>query len=92
MASRWIKAGGVIAYPTEAVFGLGCDPADPLAVTRLLAMKKRPPDKGLILVAADWAQLQPWLQPQPADLERRMRRSWPGPVTWLVPAAEKPAR
>jgi len=88
MASRWIKAGGVIAYPTEAVFGLGCDPSNPLAVTRLLAMKKRPPDKGLILVAADWAQLQPWLQPQPADLERRMRRSWPGPVTWLVPAAD----
>ncbi|MFZ0470278.1 MAG: Sua5/YciO/YrdC/YwlC family protein [Thiogranum sp.] len=88
MASRWIKAGGVIAYPTEAVFGLGCDPSDPLAVTRLLAIKKRPPDKGLILVAADWAQLQPWLQPQPADLQRRMLRTWPGPVTWLVPAAD----
>jgi L-threonylcarbamoyladenylate synthase len=88
MASRWIKAGGVIAYPTEAVFGLGCDPSDPLAVTRLLAIKKRSPDKGLILVAADWAQLQPWLQPQPTDLQRRMLRSWPGPVTWLVPAAD----
>ena len=88
MASRWIKAGGVIAYPTEAVFGLGCEPSDPLAVTRLLAIKKRSPDKGLILVAADWAQLQPWLQPQPADLQRRMLRSWPGPVTWLVPAAD----
>jgi L-threonylcarbamoyladenylate synthase len=88
MASRWIKTGGVIAYPTEAVFGLGCDPSDPLAVARLLAIKKRSPDKGLILVAADWAQLQTWLQPQPADLERRMLRSWPGPVTWLVPAAD----
>ena len=88
MASRWIKAGGVIAYPTEAVFGLGCDPADPLAVARVLAIKQRSPDKGLILVAADASQLQPWLKPQPPRLQQRMRRTWPGPVTWLVPAAD----
>jgi L-threonylcarbamoyladenylate synthase len=87
-AADWVAGGGVIAYPTEAVFGLGCDPADPLAVSRLLAIKQRPPDKGLILVAAHWSQLQPWLQPLPADLEQRLRRSWPGPLTWLVPAAD----
>jgi L-threonylcarbamoyladenylate synthase len=87
LASCWIRAGGVIAYPTEAVYGLGCDPHDPLAVARLLAIKQRPVDKGLILVAAEWAQLQQWLQPQPAHLEKRMLRTWPGPVTWLVPAA-----
>jgi L-threonylcarbamoyladenylate synthase len=88
LAARWVQTGGVIAYPTEAVFGLGCDPADPVAVSRLLAIKHRPVDKGLILVAADWSQLQPWLQPLPTRLRQRLLGSWPGPVTWLVPAAE----
>lgn len=87
MAALWARAGGVIAYPTEAVFGLGCDPADPLAVSRLLAIKRRPVGKGLILVAADWAQLQPWLRPLPPAQLQRLQHSWPGPVTWLVPAA-----
>lgn len=88
LAAHWVQAGGVIAYPTEAVFGLGCDPSDPLAVSRLLAIKQRPVNKGLILVAADWSQLQPWLQPLPPRLQQRLQDSWPGPVTWLVPAAK----
>jgi L-threonylcarbamoyladenylate synthase len=88
LAVRWIDAGGTIAYPTEAVFGLGCDPADPLAVSRLLAIKRRSPDKGLILVAADWSQLRPWVAALSGNMEQRLRRSWPGPVTWLVPAAK----
>jgi L-threonylcarbamoyladenylate synthase len=88
LAADWIGSGGIVAYPTEAVFGLGCDPADPLAVSRLLAIKQRAPDKGLILVAAYWSQLQSWLQPLPASLEHRLHHSWPGPVTWLVPAAD----
>ena len=87
MASRWVEAGGIIAYPTEAVFGLGCNPADPLAVNRLLAIKRRPVAKGLILVAAHWSQLQPWLRQLPQQLEQRLHDTWPGPVTWLVPAA-----
>lgn len=88
MAARWVKSGGIIAYPTEAVFGLGCDPADPLAVGRLLDIKQRPVDKGLILVAADQRQLAPWIQPLSAAHEARLQRSWPGPNTWLVPAAQ----
>lgn len=87
LAADWVRAGGVIAYPTEAVFGLGCDPSDRAAVHRLLAIKRRPVGKGLILVAADWSQLQPWLQTPPPALLRRLSNSWPGPVTWLVPAA-----
>ncbi len=86
-ASLCIRGGGIVAYPTEAVFGLGCDPANPEAVSRLLAIKRRAQKKGLILVAADWTQLQPWLQPQSGERLRRLRESWPGPVTWLVPAA-----
>jgi L-threonylcarbamoyladenylate synthase len=88
MASRWVEAGGIIAYPTEAVFGLGCNPADPMAVTRLLAIKRRAIGKGLILVAAHWSQLQPWLRELPEQLEQRLHDTWPGPVTWLVPAAD----
>lgn len=87
-AARWVRAGGVIAYPTEAVFGLGCDPASRSAVTRLLTLKNRSVDKGLILVASDWLQLEHWLQAIPAAWQRRLDRSWPGPVTWLIPAAD----
>lgn len=86
-ACRCVNAGGIIAYPTEAVFGLGCHPGDPQAVARLLAIKRRPLSKGLILVAADRGQLDPWIQALPARLEKRLQGSWPGPTTWLVPAA-----
>lgn len=92
MAARWLRSGGVVAYPTEAVFGLGCDPADPLAVARLLAIKHRPVHKGLILVAADITQLTPWIAPLPTAWQSRLTASWPGPNTWLVPtAADCPA-
>ena len=80
--------GGVVAYPTEAVFGLGCDPGNRDAVARLLVLKQRPVDKGLILIAADTAALQPWLAPLTPALRARVEPTWPGPVTWLLPAAE----
>ena len=85
-AARAVKSGGLIAYPTEAVYGLGCDPRNEKAVRRLLALKRRSPRKGLILIAADFAQLAPFLQPlTPADLAR-LAATWPGPHTWLTPA------
>lgn len=84
-AVRALHGGGVIAYPTEAVYGLGCDPLNPAAVQRLLELKQRPMDKGLILVAADFAQLQSYLLPLPAALAQQVHASWPGPVTWLLP-------
>jgi L-threonylcarbamoyladenylate synthase len=85
-ATRVLRAGGVIAYPTEAVFGLGCDPLNQAAVLRLLAIKQRPIDKGLILIAHRLEQLLPFLRPLSADVEQRLRETWPGPVTWLLPA------
>lgn len=86
LASHWLRRGGVIAYPTEAVYGVGCDPRCEVAVRRILALKRRPPDKGMILIAADFSQLEPWLLAlAPADRER-LAAEWPGPVTWLVPA------
>lgn len=85
-AVRHLHAGGVIAYPTEAVFGLGCDPLNRDAVYRLLAIKQRPVDKGLILIAADITQLRPFIQPPGPALQAQLDATWPGPATWLLPA------
>jgi L-threonylcarbamoyladenylate synthase len=85
-AAHWVHTGGVIAYPTEAVFGLGCDPANRGAVTRLLTLKDRPEAKGLILIASHWEQLEPWLDSFPLRWRQKLEASWPGPVTWLIPA------
>jgi L-threonylcarbamoyladenylate synthase len=85
-ARKTVWAGGIIAYPTEAVFGLGCDPLNPGAVARLLAIKQRDPIKGFILIAADIHQLDPFMA-LPGELRSQLLTTWPGPVTWVVPAA-----
>lgn len=85
-AVRVLRAGGVIAYPTEGVWGLGCDPANPAAVARLLELKARPVSKGLILVAGSIAQALPYLARLDPAQCTRVLESWPGPETWVVPA------
>lgn len=85
-AVRVLRAGQVLAYPTEAVWGLGCDPACEPAIIELLRIKRRPAHKGLILIASDWQQLVPWLA-EPAQ-PAVTRELWPGHVTCLLPAAE----
>lgn len=84
-AARLMQAGGVVAYPTEAVWGLGCDPGNPEAVARLLSLKDRSPAKGLILLAANLDQLAPLLAPLDDIQRQRLKQSWPGPTTWLIP-------
>lgn len=86
-AAQCLQTGGIVAYPTEAVYGLGCDPLNPAAFARLLALKQRPDAKGVILIAAEEAQLSPYLAALPEVMLQRLRQSWPGPVTWIVPAA-----
>jgi L-threonylcarbamoyladenylate synthase len=81
-----LRAGGVVAYPTEAVYGLGCDPLNEAAVLRLLAIKGRPLDKGLIVIASDMAQLAPFIETLTSEMRQRLDATWPGPVTWLLPA------
>lgn len=81
-----LRHGGVVAYPTEAVYGLGCDPWNSLAVARVLEMKQRDPAKGLIVIAAEIAQLLPFIGALPAERRAEIVASWPGPNTWLVPA------
>ncbi len=88
-AVRVLRNGGLIAYPTEAVFGLGCDPRDVDAVLRLLALKQRPWQKGLILIAADLAQLEPYLLPLDEATRARVAPTWPGPYTWLLPTRDE---
>jgi len=89
-----LRAGGVITYPTEAVWGLGCDPANEAAVLRLLQLKQRPVEKGMILVAADLAQLDGWVRVDTLPAERRAEvlASWPGAHTWILPAGARAPR
>lgn len=84
-AARALAAGGVIAHPTESVWGLACDPDNPEAVARLLKLKNRPLEKGLILVSGDAADFAPLLASLSASQLQQLQRTWPGPVTWLVP-------
>lgn len=87
-AASVIAHGGLVAYPTEAVYGLGCDPNNAQAVYRLLRLKRRPVAKGLILIAADFAQLEPYVRPVDPARMAEIRATWPGPVTWLLPARD----
>ncbi len=82
---RHLAQGKVIAHPTEAVYGLACDPFNEAAVTRILRLKQRPAEKGFILIAANFEQLEPLLElPDPKTLTPILN-SWPGPVTWIFP-------
>lgn len=80
-----LNAGKVIAYPTEAVYGLGCDPLNESAVLNLLNLKNRPVEKGLILIASSLSQLKPYLQLN-SNIISKITSTWPGPVTWIIPS------
>lgn len=86
-----LRAGDVVAYPTEAVMGLGCDPSNEAAVTRVCMLKQRAVEQGVLLIAADFAQVAPFIDmarvPQVA-LERVLA-SWPGPFTWIFPRSKQ---
>ncbi len=88
-AAAALRAGGVVAYPTEGVWGLGCDPYNRGACMRLFALKQRPRGRGVLLIAADYAQVESYidLAATPADALARARASWPGPHTWIFPRA-----
>jgi len=85
-ASQVLHAGGIVAYPTEGVYGLGCDPMNQSAIENLLTLKKRPMSKGLILVAANLEQLKPYIATLSTETFNKIMQSWPGPVNWLLPA------
>lgn len=89
-----LTQGGVIAYPTEAVWGLGCDPRQQAAVLRLLEIKRRPVDKGVIVVAASVDVLHAWVDMDALAPARRQEvlASWPGPHTWILPITAQAPR
>lgn len=80
-----VRLGGVIAYPTEAVFGLGCDPHDKHALSRILRLKQRKPNMGFILIGDTFERVAPYFYAD-QQTEKKLRASWPGPTTWVLPA------
>ncbi len=80
-----LAAGAVLAYPTEAVWGLGCDPFNEQAVKTILQLKNRAVGKGVILIAGHIKQVAFLLEGLNDNHLQRLQRSWPGPHTWLVP-------
>ncbi|MES1929822.1 putative translation factor [Salinisphaera dokdonensis CL-ES53] len=86
-AARILTAGGLVAHATEGVWGLACDPLNPRAVLRLLALKRRDVKRGLILIGAEIQHLDLFVASGADDAWARAVESWPAPITWLLPAA-----
>jgi L-threonylcarbamoyladenylate synthase len=80
-----LRQGGVIAYPTEYCFGLGCDPQDSIAVSRILKIKRRQAAQGVILIAGSYTHIDQYAKLQTAPMVNAIKASWPGPTTWLLP-------
>ncbi|MEQ1662540.1 MAG: Sua5/YciO/YrdC/YwlC family protein [Thiobacillus sp.] len=84
-----LRRGGLIAYPTESCYGLGCDPRNAHALRQLIRLKGRDSRKGMLLIADRLARLRPFIRPlSPAD-HARVQQRWPGPTTWVLPAAAR---
>lgn len=90
-AARCLDDGGVVAYPAEACFGLGCHPDNLAALARIRQLKDRSERQGFILVSDELERLLPWLDwsALTAQQQRQIENSWPGPITWLVPASAR---
>jgi L-threonylcarbamoyladenylate synthase len=89
-AVKCLTQGEVILYPTEAVYGLGCDPDNQQAVEALLAIKQRPVEKGLILIADNYGQLLKYVDDAKIPMDKRadIFSSWPAAITWVMPASK----
>ena len=85
-AATWIRRGGIVAVPTDTFYALASDPFNAGAVARLFAVKGRPDDRAVALIAADAAQVAAHLGALPAAASRLAQRFWPGPLTLVVVA------
>lgn len=85
--ARVIASGGVIAHPTEGVFGLACDPASRAALERVMRIKQRDASKGVILLAHCPDALQPYCAELEPNMTARLTKTYPHPTTFIVPAA-----
>lgn len=84
-----LRQGKIIAYPTESVYGLGCDPFNEASVTKLLQLKGRSWEKGLILISPHFFHFENLILPVEDELLNKVWATWPGAVTWLFPATEQ---
>ena len=89
-AADALRIGGVVAYPTEAVYGLGCDPFDRDAFHTVFTLKERPPTQGVLLIASDFEQIAAFIADDVApEAIARARATWPGPATWIFPRSDE---
>ncbi|MBU6415560.1 MAG: L-threonylcarbamoyladenylate synthase [Xanthomonadaceae bacterium] len=88
-AAALLRDGGVLAYPTEGVYGLGCDPDNREAFDRIFAMKRRPPGQGVLLIAASLEQMRPWIGEAPESAFVRATGFWPGAHTFIFPRSPR---
>lgn len=86
-AKRLLQRGGILAYPTEAVFGLGCDPFNAVAIEKIMSLKGRGADKGFIILISNWHQLIPLINPITDEQLASVRSTWPGFTTWIFPVS-----
>jgi L-threonylcarbamoyladenylate synthase len=89
-AASVLRAGGIVAFPTETVYGLGADASNDAAVARVYAVKGRPRAHPLIVHLAPEAQLDDWAVEIP-DVARRLTALWPGPLTVILKKSERVA-
>lgn len=92
LAAERLRAGGVVAFPTETVYGLGADARNEDAVRRVFAIKERPADHPLIVHLADATQADAWARDIPEAAQHLMARFWPGPLTLVLPARDEVSR
>lgn len=88
-AAALVREGGVLAYPTEGVYGLGCDPDNRAAFEKIFAMKRRPPEQGVLLIAADFEQVHDWIGDAPEAAFARANAIWPGAHTLVFPRSPR---
>ena len=86
-AAEFLRSGGVIGYPTETVYGLGCNVYDADAVDRIFKLKHRERRKALILIAGDIMQIGDMVEEIPESAERLIANFWPGPLTLIFKAS-----
>lgn len=88
-AAALLREGGVLAYPTEGVYGLGSDPDNRAAFEKIFAMKRRPPGQGVLLIAADFEQVRDWIGDAPESALARAGEIWPGAHTFIFPRSPR---
>src|SRR5438445_3322698 len=91
-AAKWIRNGGLVALPTDTLYGLAADPFRSDAVARVFTVKGREAGRALPLIAADAAQIATHLGPLSPIADRLAAKFWPGPLTLLIPAPAALAR